>query len=330
MKEISTNFTRSEIVESTHKIKVLITDHNGNKIFSTNNENDYIYPRSAIKIFQAIPFVFSNAPYLYDLNPKKIALSCSSHRGEYFHIKELESWVKKIKVNKKILRCGIHNPLDLKASENLFRLNKSANVLHNNCAGKHLAMITSCLINKFNTKKYLNFNHPHQKMIRKVFEDFNNKKISKKNYGIDGCSAPQYAFRIKDIAKMLCNLIKSYNGNYKYSEEVKLLINSVIKHPKYIGGTNSFDSNVMSILNKKIFCKGGAEGVFLFADLKNSIAGVIKVVDGNERAIPSVLYELFKKLKMINNLELKKFEKLVELKLINHAKIIIGSTKTII
>ena len=328
MKEISTNFIRAKIVESTHKVKVLITDLNGNKIFSTNSENDYIFPRSAIKIFQAVPFACSNAPHLYKLNSKKIALSCSSHRGEKFHIRELESWVKKIKVNKNILKCGIHNPLNQKASEKLFRSNEFANELHNNCAGKHLAMITSCLINKFNTKNYLNFEHPHQKMIRKVYEDFNNKKINKKNYGIDGCSAPQYAFKIKDIAKMLCNLIKSYDGNYKYSEEVNLLINSVFKNPKYIGGTNSFDSNLMTILNKKIFCKGGAEGVFLFTDLKNGIAGVIKVIDGNERAIPSVCYELFKKFKILNNLELKKFRKLDNFKLINHAKIVTGSTKT--
>ena len=44
----------------------------------------------------------------------------------------------------------------------------------------------------------------------------------------------------------------------------------------------------MKISNKRIFCKGGAEGVFLFVDLQKEIAGVIKVVDGNERAIPPV------------------------------------------
>ena len=51
---------------------------------------------------------------------------------------------------------------------------------------------------------------------------------------------------------------------------------------------------------KRIFCKGGAEGVFLFVDLKKEITGVIKVVDGNERAIPPLTFDLFKKLKIIN------------------------------
>ena len=34
--------------------------------------------------------------------------------------------------------------------------------------------------------------------------------MSKKNFSLDGCSAPQYAFKIKSISKALNNLIKSY------------------------------------------------------------------------------------------------------------------------
>ena len=41
------------------------------KLFTTNNDNDYIYPRSSIKIFQAIPFASSNAFSNFDLNKKQ-------------------------------------------------------------------------------------------------------------------------------------------------------------------------------------------------------------------------------------------------------------------
>ena len=126
---------------------------------------------------------------------------------------------------------------------------------------------------------------------------------------------------------MLINLVKSYNSQFEYSEEVKCLINSIIKYPKYIGGTDSLDSIIMG-LSDKIFCKGGAEGVFLFADLKNKIVGVIKVVDGNERAIPAVIYKLFKKFKMMNNKQLKGFSKFYKFELVNHAKIVVGSIRT--
>ena len=41
-------------------------------------------------------------------------------------------------------------------------------------------MLSSCIINKYNTKNYLEFNHPHQKNIRKIFEKFSGKKIKLK------------------------------------------------------------------------------------------------------------------------------------------------------
>ena len=98
--------------------------------------------------------------------------------------------------------------------------------------------------------------------------NFLKQKISKKNYGIDGCSAPQYSFKTKDISKLLINLIKSYKSNFENSYETRILIDSIIKNPNFIGGSDSLDSIIMKISNKRIFCKGGAEGVFLFVDLQ--------------------------------------------------------------
>ena len=58
-------------------------------------------------------------------------------------------------------------------------------------------------------------------------------KININNYGIDGCSAPQYSFKIKDINSLLLNLIKSYKNKFENSSETKVLIDSVIKNPIY-------------------------------------------------------------------------------------------------
>ena len=330
MKKITINFNRANLIESSHQIKILVKNTKGKTLITSGNNNDYIYPRSSIKIFQAIPFMHSNAVKHFKLNSKMIALACSSHRGEYFHIKELKKWINKINVSEKVLQCGIHYPLNLVATEKILRKNIRVNQLYNNCAGKHLAMISGSLKNKYNINNYLKFNHKYQKEIRNVFEKFSNIKIKKKNYGVDGCSAPQYSFKIKDINKMLVNLIKSYNGIFYYHNEVTHLIDSIINYPNYIGGTDSLDSKIMMISDNKIFCKGGAEGVFLFTDFKKGIAGVIKVIDGNERAIPPLIYNLFKKLKLFNYGELQKFSKLYKFKLINHAKINIGSIETII
>jgi len=330
VKSVSTYFYRSGQVESVHKIKVLVKNIDNKTIFTTGNENDLIYPRSSVKIFQAIPFIESNAVDNFKLSSKIIALSCSSHKGEEFHIKELLNWLKKIRLNKNNLKCGCHNPLNFKASEKLQRSRKKINELHNNCSGKHLAMLSSCLMNNYSIKDYLNFNHPHQIKIREIFEKFSETKFKKINFGIDGCSAPQYSFKLENISKLLINLIKSYKNNYDNSNEIKLLINSIIRNPEYIGGSDSLDTTIMKICKKRIFCKSGAEGVFLFVDLARDIVGIIKVEDGNERAIPSVIFKLLKKLSIINSKEQSEFEKVYNFKLFNHANIEVGSIKTAI
>ena len=180
-------------------------------------------------------------------------------------------------------------------------------------------MLTSCLINNQSITNYLDYNHAHQKNIRKIFNKFTESKLSKKNFSLDGCSAPQYSFKIKSISKALNNLIKSYKNNYEYTDQVRTLVNSILINPEFIGGTVSFDTKVIKASKGKIFCKSGAEGVFLFIDIQKEISGVIKITDGNERAIPISIINIFKKLKIMNTEELKNLENKEKFELQNHA-----------
>ena len=328
MGKLTTYITRGKTLESLHEIKCFVSSLDGKKIFSTNNEKDVIYPRSSIKIFQGIPFSNSNAIKLYNLNKKQIALSCSSHCGENFHIRELKNWLKKVNLKISDLKCGIHNPIHQESSNKLYLSGKQPNQIYNNCAGKHLGMLTSCIANNFPIKNYLDFDHPHQINIRKVFSKFTENIISKKNYGIDGCSAPQYAFTIEKLGKALSNLLNSYNGNFEYTENIRTMINAILANPKFIGGSNNLDSNLIKISNRNIFCKGGAEGVFLFVHLKKEVFGILKVKDGNERALSSAMYTLLKKFKILTREELSQFNSWNTTNMYNHAKTKVGNIIT--
>ena len=89
--------------------------------------------------------------------------------------------------------------------------------------------------------------------------------------------------------------------------------------PEFIGGTVSLDTKVIKASKGKIFCKSGAEGVFLFVDFRKEISGVIKITDGNERAIPITILNIFKKFKIMSKVELKNLEKEEKFELKNHA-----------
>ena len=72
MTQIQTHITRGNLIESTHKSKCVIKNYNYKTVFSTKNNKDLVYPRSAIKILQAIPFIQSQAKNKYDLSQKQI------------------------------------------------------------------------------------------------------------------------------------------------------------------------------------------------------------------------------------------------------------------
>ena len=68
----------------------------------------------------------------------------------------------------------------------------------------------------------------------------------------------------------------------------------------------------------------------MFVHLKKGIFGILKVKDGNERALPSAMYTLMKKFRILNKEELSEFISWNKTNLYNHAKIKIGNIKTII
>ena len=172
---------RGSLVESCHMAKCLVKDLNDRILLSSNNDQEFIYPRSAIKIFQALPFVNSGAHKKFDLGEKILAISCSSHCGELKHLKILNNWLKKINLPLENIKCGIHNPINLKSSNDLYLGGHKPSQLHNNCSGKHLAMLSGCLSNKMKYENYLDVNHPYQGLIRDSIEYFTASSIQKKN-----------------------------------------------------------------------------------------------------------------------------------------------------
>ena len=315
---------RGQIIESVHKAKYLVKDSKKIIALSTNNDDDLVYPRSSIKLFQAVPFVISNASKKYQLNDKILAIACSSHCGENFHIKVLSEWINKIKLPTKSLLCGIHNPISAYSTNKLLLSGNMPSQLHNNCSGKHLAMLTGCLNNNLSQKNYVDFNHPYQKIIRDSLEFFTELKIKKGWYGVDGCNAPQYCFPMNSLVNAMVKLANKKDSSNRYKIASLKLLNAINKYPKLIGGTNRFDSEIIQITNGRIFCKGGAEGVLLFADNKKGYGGIIKIIDGNERAIPPIAMKIFSKLKLLHNKEKEKLKKWKNPRLFNHAKKEIG------
>ena len=117
-------------------------------------------------------------------------------------------------------------------------------------------------------------------------------------------------------------IIKQISTKYLNNEKGRHLRIFIKNTDAYIIGY------LIKISKRNIFCKGGAEGVFLFVHLKKGIFGILKVKDGNERALSSAMYTLLKKFKILTRKELNQFNSWNTTNMYNHAKIKIGSIST--
>ena len=62
----------------------------------------------------------------------------------------------------------------------------------------------------------------------------------------------------------------------------------------------------------------------MFADMEKKFGGILKVIDGNQRAIPSATIKILKKIGSLNTNELKKLKKWDPEILFNHSNKKIG------
>ena len=76
---------RGPIVESWHRVVIVIADPDGHLVFSYGDADLVTSTRSTIKPIQALPIILSGAADHYQLTPRELAVACASHEGEAIH-----------------------------------------------------------------------------------------------------------------------------------------------------------------------------------------------------------------------------------------------------
>jgi L-asparaginase II len=183
------------------------------------------------------------------------------------------------------------------------------NQLHNNCSGKHAAMLAFSKFINSDITNYEDFNHPIQLKILEIikkFCEYDNVKLA-----VDGCAAPNFALPLSAMAKSYAKLIypsKDFDDNLRNA--CQRVVNSMMNYPEMVGGTERLDTEIMHALKGKIICKVGAEGVWLAGILpcekyKKGLGVALKIEDGDDyRARPVVAVEILRQLGIIEKTQL--------------------------
>ena len=76
---------RGSITESVHRVHAVVCDGRGRVLMSAGNPGMESFIRSALKPFQALPFLSSGTADQLDVDERGIAISCASHAGTNAH-----------------------------------------------------------------------------------------------------------------------------------------------------------------------------------------------------------------------------------------------------
>lgn len=278
---------RGETVESVHRGHLIAIDGNGDTLLSIGDPKVVTYFRSASKPFQALPCITSGAADEFHFSEEEIAMACASHSGEARHVRIVGLMLERIGLNEAHLHCGSHLPFYDKESERILRAGEYATQLHNNCSGKHAAMLAFAKHIDADVNTYEFLENPVQQRILETVSQFTEIPADKIKIGIDGCCAPNFAIPLQAMATAFGNLIRPEAFDQNTQAACRRIVSAMTKFPELIGGSERLDTILMQAASGRIISKVGAEGVWLCGVLPGErypvgLAIALKIEDGDD------------------------------------------------
>jgi L-asparaginase II len=278
---------RGSAVESVHRGALAIVDADG-ALHSAHGDIDRpIFPRSAVKVLQALPMVESGAPERFGLNDEELALACASHGGEARHAATAAAMLAKAGLDVNALECGAHWPYNDAAIKALSAAGATPSALHNNCSGKHAGFVClGCVMAGAADRAgflrgYLQPQHPVMREVTASLQATTGWDLASTPVGTDGCSIPTFAIPLRHLAHAFARVGTGNGLSPGRATAAKRLRKAVAAAPFMVAGSGRFDTRVMERLGERVFCKVGAEGVYCAALPERGLGVAIKMDDGN-------------------------------------------------
>lgn len=246
-----------------------------------------MYPRSSCKMIQALPLIESGAGAA--LRPEHLALACASHQGAALHVAAVQRWLADMDMSEADLRCGAHEPGDRAERDRLIRAHEAPCQCHNNCSGKHTGFL---MMNRHlgGDAEYVDVAHPLQRAIAQTFDEVTGE--TSPGYGIDGCSAPNFATSLSGLARAMAAFAGAGAAGGARDRAMVRLREAMAAHPDYVAGETRACTELMRAMGGHVAIKTGAEAVFVAIVPEKRLGIALKIADGGTRAAEAAICAL--------------------------------------
>jgi L-asparaginase II len=288
MNPILVDVMRGSAVESTHRGAIAVVDADGAVLAALGDIERPIFPRSAVKVLQALPLVASGAADQLDLTDDELAIACASHGGEEIHAQTAARMLAKAGLDADALECGAHWPYLDTATRQMAARGQQPSALNNNCSGKHAGFLClACAMHgsgpnlRQYVKGYVGAEHPVMREVTAALQATTGFDLARTTRGTDGCSIPTYAIPLRHLALAFARLASGVGLSRDHAGAARRLRAAVARAPFMVAGSGRFDTRVMEHFGERVFCKVGAEAVYCAALPERGLGVAIKVDDGN-------------------------------------------------
>ena len=290
--------TRGAAVESIHYGSIAVVDRDGRVLAAAGDPAFLTMTRSALKPFQAMPFVAAGGPEHFGYSKAQIALLCASHSGEPRHVEAVGDMLARAGNSPGHLLCGTHAPYYHEVRGEVPPPPPYSPLAHN-CSGKHSGMLAYCVQCGLPRDSYLAVDHPLQQAIRRAVSRFTSTPEADLVGGIDGCSAPNYGVALFRLAQAFARLAAA-DADAEFGNAPRVLADAMATHPEMVSGTHRSDLELTEAGRGDWIAKIGAEGVQGIGLRGAGVGIAIKVVDGNRRVLPPVIAAVLDELGLLD------------------------------
>ena len=271
--ELLAEVVRAGVVESVHNGHLALINSDGSLRASVGDIQAPMYPRSSIKSFQAAAMVRNGLK----LSPRQLAIVCASHSGAPEHFEVVESILSGAGLSVEDLLNTPDVPLG--RAEKAAWGGNAPSRLAQGCSGKHAGMLATCVVNGWDTKTYLDPEHPLQIAIRQEIQTLIGNAVFSTT--IDGCGAPLFVISTHNFA------IGTHTMRVSQDPVYQEVVAACLAHPDMVAGKGRLTTTLMNQI-PGLFVKDGAEAVELLS-LADGRACIFKVSDGSDRAFPAIV-----------------------------------------
>lgn len=287
---------RGGTVESRHRGAVSVVDGDGATVLSIGDVERPVFPRSAVKAIQALPFVESGAADAYGFGQRELALASASHSGEPEHAALAAAMLAKAGLDRSALECGAHWPTRQEAALDLAAGHEAPSPLHNNCSGKHSGFLCTCRHLGLDHRGYVASGHGAQQAVRDAMEAVTGAAHAADACGTDGCSIPTYAVPLRNLAHGFARMATGTGLSPARAGAARRLIEACMAEPFLVAGTGRLDTRLMRAAGGRVMVKVGAEGVYCGAVPELGLGIALKCDDGAARAAEIMVAAVLRRL----------------------------------